>query len=185
MPSPFDFDAFAQTAISIPMDEFDWKSLPDKTECLGQVVGITGENMDEYIQRDPTKWRNPNMVKFILDWELRDPQLLEEMGMAKMVVRQQLLVELSAPPPPQGNGVVLWGQNVNQPLKDLIKATRLHTSKKFGIQMLNHQMGWLQLRNRRPEGFERDITEVAYVRDPETGRASWEARQAKLNGAGS
>jgi len=183
MPSPFDFDAFTQTATELSHVDLDWKSLPDKTECLGQLISVTGENMEDQIARDPTKWRNPNMVKLTLEWEVKDPDLCEEMNMSRLTVRQQLLLELSAPPPPAGNGVILWTQNTNQALKDLIKATGLNKEKRFGIQMLKHQMAWLVLRNRRPEGFERDITEVAFVREAEAGRASYEQRQAKANGA--
>ena len=184
MPALFDFDAFTQTAIDISKEDLEWKSLPDKTECLGQCVNIIGDSMEELVERDPTKWRNPHMLKLTLEWEVRDPELCQEMNLDKLTVRQQLLIELSAPPPPKGNGMVLWTQNTNQSLKDLIKATGLNREKKFGIQMLKHQMAWLILRNRRPEGFERDITEVQFVRDPEVGRASYEARQAKLNGQG-
>jgi len=184
MPSPFDFDAFTQTATDLASVDLDWKSLPDKTECLAQITNVTGESMDEFVERDPSKWRNPNMLRLNIEWEVRDRELCEEMNMDKLTVNQRILLELSAPPPPKGSGVILWGQNQNQALKDLIKATGLNKEKRFSPTMLRHQMGWVILRNRRPEGFERDITEVAFVRDPEAGRASYEARLNKANGSG-
>lgn len=178
MPALFDFDAFSQTAMDVSKVDYDWHSLPDKSESLAQITKLGGSSMEEY--RD--KFNNRDVIRLELEWELKNPELCREMNMDKLVVRQQLLVELTAPPPPAGNGVPKWGTNENQSLKDLIRAVGLSDQRKFQWPMLRNAIGWVVTRNRSIEGSERQVTEVYIVKDPTAGRTSYEARIAKANG---
>lgn len=177
MPSPFDLDAFTQTAVDLTKQDLEWHSLPDKSESLGQVTKITVENMADVIAQAPEKWRSLHMLKVTLEWDLKSDELRQEMNMDRVLARQQLLLELTGAPPPAGNGVIKWGINENQQLKDTIKAVGLADAKKFTLPMLNAQMGWCVIGNRAIDGSDRTISEVRFVRDPVAGRASWEARQ--------
>lgn len=179
MAALFDFDAFSQTAMDVASIDYDWHSLPDKSECLAQITKLGGSSMDEYRE----KFNNRDMIRLELEWELKDQDLASEMNMPVVKVRQQLLVELTAPPPPVGNGVPKWGTNENQQLKDLIRALGLSDQKKFQWSMLMNQLGWVVTRNRPAnDGTERTFTEVYVVKDPTAGRTAYEARLARANG---
>jgi len=176
MPAIFDFDAFSQTAMDVSKIDYEWHSLPDKTESLAQIVKLGGRSMEEYKE----KFNNRDVVSIELQWELRNAELAKSMNMDKLIVRQNVLVELTAPP--DQHGVPKWGTNENQGLKDLIRAVGLSDHKKFQWPLLMHQLGWVVTRNRTVEGMDRAITEVYIVKDPQAGKASYEARLAKVNG---
>ena len=177
MAAVFDFDAFSQTAMDVSKVDYEWHAIPDKTECLAQIVKLGGKSMEEYKE----KFNNRDVISLEIEWELKDPDLAREMNMDKVICRQQLLVELTAPPPPTGNGVPKWGTNENQRLKDLIRAVGLSDQKKFQWPMLRNALGWIVTKNRQVD--DKQFPEVAMVKDPAAGRASWEARQAKAHGA--
>ena len=177
MPAVFDFDAFSQTAMDVSKVDYDWHSLPDKTESLAQIVKLDARVMDF------EKFNNRHVVALDVQWELKDSDLCKEMNMDKLVVRQNVLIELTGAPPPAGSGVPKFGTNENQGLKDLIRAVGLADAKKFNLPMLMHQMGWVITRNKDVEGFERKMTEVYVVKDAKAGRASYEAKLSKANGA--
>ena len=181
MPSPalFDFDAFSQTAMDVSKVDYDWHSLPDKTEGLAQIVKLGGSSMEEYRE----KFNNRDVIRLELEWEFKDPSIGQEMNMDRVIVRQQLLVELTAPPPPKGNGVPKWGVNENQQLKDLIRAVGLSAERKFNWSMLRNQLGWIVTRNRTMEGSDRVFSEVHFVKDANAGRTAYEARLSRANGA--
>lgn len=180
MPAVFDFDAFSQTAMDMRKVDFDWHSLPDKSESLAQITKLGGSSMAEYKE----KFNNRDVMRLELEWELKSEDLRREMNLDKLLVRQQILVELTAPPPPEGNGVPKWGTNENQALKDLIRAVGLGDAKEFRWPMLRNAIGWVVTRNRDIEGTDRTATEVYVVKDAAAGRASYEARTARRNGAG-
>ena len=87
MPAIFDFDAFSQTAMDVSKIDYEWHSLPDKTESLAQIVKLGGRSMEEYKE----KFNNRDVVSIELQWELRNAELAKSMNMDKLIVRQNVL----------------------------------------------------------------------------------------------
>ena len=167
----FDFDAFSQTAMDVSKVDYDWHSLPDRSESLAQIIKLGGRSMEDYRE----KFNDRDVVSVELTWELKDETLRQEMNLQQLLVRQNVLVELTKAP--DAGGVPKWGTNENQGLKDLIRSLGLANEKRFQWPMLMNQLGWVVTRNRAIDGSDRLITEVYIVKDPTAGRASLEARQ--------
>lgn len=172
MPSPFDFDSFAQTAVDATQIDYEFHVIPEGSQGQAQIIDLAGQDLSEYAD----KFQNRPVISLALTWEIQDENLRQELNMDSIRVPQKMILELTAPHD-QG-GVIDFGTNKNQQLKDVIKAVGLDDSKKFSLPMLKHQVGWVAGIKHRTAPDGRVFAEVQRVTDVARGRAAWEAAQA-------
>lgn len=173
MPSAFDFDSFAQTQVDATGIDYDFHVVPDGTEGQAQIIEITGNDLSQYKE----SFNGRDVVGLKITWELSDDNLKTSLNMDQIRVQQDMILDLTAPV--DAGGVIDWGTNRNQQLKDTIKAVGLFSDKKFNINKLKHQVGWIATGIRKfTDGTDRQAATVKRVMDLTAGRAAWEAKQA-------
>jgi len=156
--SMFDDDTFLGTKHS---EEIDTKFyLCPEGDYLGQCIELRAR--DGVSDKVPVTWANLDLI-----WEIKDDNVKTQLNMDKVVVAQQMFVDLIL----DSNGAIAlpvrpdWGMNKNRDLKRAIDATGVKKTN-FSINDLKFQTAWLKIKHEvdKKGATNADGTPVKYVR---------------------
>lgn len=141
--------------------------LPDAGDYMAQCQPLTKDSLRSgLIGADKARAGEP-WCALELQWELLDDTVKAKMNMPKVLVRQSLMLDLTASTPPQLD----WGTNKNMRLKRLLDVTGLNKQKNFNIAGLAFASALVHVEHRPdPNDAEIIYAEITRVISPDKAR---------------
>lgn len=163
--SLFDVNSFLETTHKGQLDTTF--VLPDVGDYLAQCQPLTKDSLRSGTIGDDKARAGEPWAALELQWELTDDTVRAKMNMPKVLVRQSLMLDLTASTPPQLD----WGTNRNMRLKRLLDVTGLNKQKNFSIGALAFATALVHVEH-RPDANDSEIiyAEVTRVTSPDKAR---------------
>lgn len=163
--SLFDVNSFLETTHKGNLDTHF--VLPDVGDYLAQCQPLTKDSLRSGVVGPDKARAGEPWAALELQWELNDDSVKAKLNMDKVVVRQSLMLDLTATTPPQLD----WGTNRNMRLKRLLDATGLNKQKSFNISALAFASALVHVEHRPdPNDAEIIYAEITRVASPEKAR---------------
>jgi hypothetical protein len=182
MPSPFDLSTFMQDNYTGEIDT-KYHNVPDG-EYMAQF-----KELSKAVEMDRDVFNGRDVISAKARWIILDDDVKRELGLAEIIVEQDILFELTGPA--ANGGKIDWGINKNMAAKKIMEAFDLQNKKSRALSAWLNQVAWISVKNEAAKPTKNNpnpdpeqlYSRVKKIMPLEAGRTAYHAKMAAREAA--